>query len=424
MKVSIIGAGYVGIPSGVCYAQFGHDVTIIDKDTAKIEVLRSGKCPLYEDGVESMMLSYRDRLHYETDLTTSSGADIIIIAVGTPSDGDGKANMSYVESVLTELKTIINDRTIVAIKSTVPVGTNKWAREILGKGRVISLPEFLREGTAVSDFINQDRIVCGRIDPSVDEDIIKLYGGKDDGRFLFVSPESSELIKYASNAFLAVRLHYVNELADACEMLGADIDEVTAGMGRDRRIGLHFLNAGPGYGGSCFPKDTRALLDFTYGNMELVSVACHNNVHRQLKIGERIKAYCHENDIHKIAVWGLAFKNNTDDIRESPALNIIDCVMKDQDLDITVYDPAAMDNSKSVLGERCKYAKDMYECADGAELLLVLTEWTDFRDLDWGRMNMSKKTIMDYRGVIDRTVACGLGYDIYTVGVGFAKGEK
>ena len=430
MNISIIGVGYVGLPTGLCLASFGHDVNFVDVNQEKIDMLKEGKSPIYERGIDEYLEENKNRISFSTDFSTVRGSEAVILAVGTPSKLDGSADLSMLFAAANNIRDHINTNTMVAIKSTVPVGTNRNLTEAMkGRGIVVSLPEFLREGTALDDFMRQDRIVVG----CRDYDKIKqtftvmfaqlLTNGYT--KLLVTTPESAEMIKYASNAFLAVRLQYVNELADLCEEVGANIQDVTLGMGMDKRIGKHFLNASCGYGGSCFPKDTRALLKFgNKSGMTLVRETVKNNVKRQLACADRIKAYARNNNIKKIAVWGLAFKNGTDDCRESPALEIVDWLMKDLSLDITVYDPKAMDNAKKALGDNVKYANDMYECTKDKELLVVLTEWRDFGLADLDKLGMASKNIIDYRGVIHRKMALDSGYNIYTVGIGYERGNK
>lgn len=424
MKVCIVGAGYVGLPTGVCLSKYGHSVTILENNPQKLEMLKAGDCPIYEDGLDADGLKC---IEFTDDYGTVYDKDIVILAVGTPSKLDGSADLSQIFGVCDKIKSYLHKGQYLAIKSTVPVGTNRRvAQAIDNRCPVISLPEFLREGTAISDFLNQDRIVVGCDDSSAGDVIDKLYCGRNDTTEMVVTnPESAELIKYASNAFLATKIHFANELADLCEQVGASVKSVTTGMGLDKRIGKHFLNAGCGYGGSCFPKDTRALLKISdKASLSIVKTVVEQNVKRQLKIGDRIKDFAKRANVTKIAFWGLAFKGNTDDVRESPALEIIDWVMKDLGLQISVYDPKAMKNSEPALSGRVRYATDEYDCADGAEMLVVLTEWDDFKKVDLSKLNMTKKLIIDYRGIIDRDNAVSCGYDIFTVGEGLKKGKQ
>lgn len=425
MNVAIIGTGYVGLPTGVGLAELGNNVVCIDMVQSKIDALNAGKITLYEYGLEDLFHKNveKGRLKFTCNMRDGvSNADLVIIAVGTPPHPETHAaDMKYIYAAANELAQYLDGYTVVATKSTVPVGTGDEIEKIIHEQNpsadvdVISLPEFLREGFAVHDFFNPDRIVCGANSERAVDVIRKLYKpfeGKT--QILFVKRRSAETIKYASNAFLAIKIHYINEMADFCEKSGADIAEVAKGMGMDTRIGPRFLNAGPGYGGSCFPKDTMAMAYMAKQNgvdMTLVNTAIIGNVQRKEKIAKRILSVVSDIKNPKIAVLGLAFKDGTDDCRESPAMDIVR-VMLENNADITAYDPKAMENAKLLLGDKIKYAPDMYSAIQDADVLAILTEWEQFKELDLARVAglMRNKNIIDCRNLIDAQKAKELNF--------------
>ena len=431
MKVGIIGTGYVGLPTGVGLAELGNQVVCIDREPKKIEALQAGKITLYEDGLEDLFHKNvkEGRLHFTTSMQEGvSDADLVIIAVGTPPHPVTKeADMKYIHAAATELAEYLTGYTVVATKSTVPVGTGDVVEGLIAKKNpkadfdVVSLPEFLREGFAVHDFFHPNRIVVGANTEkarNVIKELYKPFEGKTN--MLFVKRRSSETIKYASNAFLAIKIHYINEMANFCEKTGADITEVAKGMGLDSRIGNRFLNPGPGYGGSCFPKDTMAMAYMARQNdvdMTLIKAAIDGNTKRKKDMAERILEAVKGIDNPKIAVLGLAFKDGTDDCRESPAMEIVGNLLE-TGADITAYDPKAMETAKLLVGDKITYAADMYEALKGADVLAILTEWGEFKELDLAKAAqlMKHKTIIDCRNLIDTEQAVKNGFRYQGIG--------
>ena len=412
MKVAIIGTGYVGLPTGAGLAKFGHDVTCIDCDREKVEKLRAGKVTLFEEGLEELLKSGLEsgRLTFTEDVAQGvKGAQIVMVAVGTPENPDtGEANLTYLFAAVKQLAQCLEHPTVVAVKSTVPVGTGDEVEKLIretnlgAQAEVISLPEFLREGYAVHDFFHPVRIVVGTESVRARELIRELYAPMTNApRFLFVARRSSEAIKYASNAFLAVKIHYINEMADFCEAAGANIHEVAQGMGLDSRIGPAFLKPGPGYGGSCFPKDTKAIeyMARKLGvELSLIRTAIKGNMKRRENMAQRVLKEVEDIPSPKIAVWGLAFKEGTDDCRESPAVEIVQRLASHH-VDICVYDPQAMTTARRILGDTVRYASDMYSAAQGADVLVILTEWPQFDAADWKRVasELRSRHILDFR---------------------------
>jgi UDPglucose 6-dehydrogenase len=415
MRVAMIGSGYVGLVSGACFADFGHVVTCVDKDAAKIDALRRGVMPIYEPGLETLVeTNVREaRLSFTTDLAKGlEGADAAFIAVGTPSRrGDGHADLSYVYAVAREIAQATAGPLVVVTKSTVPVGTGDEVERILRETRpdgdyaVVSNPEFLREGAAIADFKRPDRIVIGTDDPRAREVMSELYRPLylNQPPLLFTARRTSELIKYAGNAFLAVKITFINEIADLCEMVGADVQEVARGIGLDNRIGSKFLHAGPGYGGSCFPKDTQALAKTAQDAgtpLRIVETVVAVNDQRKRAMAKKVVAACGGSVRGKtIAVLGLTFKPNTDDMREAPSLAII-TALQDQGAIIRAYDPEGMEAAKSMLTD-VSYAPNAYACVEGADALVIVTEWDAFRALDLSRVRSLLKTpvVVDLRNI-------------------------
>ena len=434
MKVGIIGTGYVGLPTGVGLAELGNQVTCIDREPSKINALKSGKITLYERGLEELLhKNVREgRLHFTTSMAEGvKDADLVIIAVGTPPHPVTKeADMKYIHAAATELAEYLTGYTVVATKSTVPVGTGDVVEGLIQKKNptanfdVVSLPEFLREGFAVHDFFHPDRIVVGANTEkakNVIKELYKPFEGKTN--MLFVKRRSSETIKYASNAFLAIKIHYINEMANFCEKTGADINEVAKGMGLDSRIGPRFLNPGPGYGGSCFPKDTMAMSYMARQNgveMTLINAAIEGNLQRKKQMARRILTAVEGIENPKISVLGLAFKDGTDDCRESPAMEIVGELIN-RGANITAYDPKAMETAKLLVGDKINYAEDMYSTLKDADVLAILTEWGEFKSLDLNKAAdlMRHKKIVDCRNLIDGKQAKDLGLDYQ--GIGFLK---
>lgn len=429
MNIAIIGTGYVGLPTGVGLAELGHNVACIDREESKIQALNNGKITLYEDGLEELFHKNvkEKRLKFTTSMKEAvEEADVVMIAVGTPPHPVTKeADMKYIHAAATELAPYLKAYTVIATKSTVPVGTGDDIESLISKKNpqaefdVVSLPEFLREGFAVYDFFNPDRIIAGTNNKRAKVVIEKMYE-KFKNKIVFVSRRSSETIKYASNSFLAIKVHFINEMADFCEKSGADILEVAKGMGLDTRIGNRFLNPGPGYGGSCFPKDTLAMSFMARQNevnLSLVNAAIKGNEDRKEKIALRIVEKIKDDKNAKIAILGLAFKDGTDDCRESPAIEII-LKLLEKNLNITAYDPKAMDIAKEILKDKISYAKNMYECIENADILVLLTEWKEFKELDLKKAKklMKGKNILDFRNLLDKDKAIEAGF-VYS-GVG------
>lgn len=431
MKVAIIGTGYVGLPTGVGLAELGNNVVCIDKIEEKINSLKAGKVTIYEDGMEDLFQKNvaSGRLQFTTSMAEGvKGADVVLIAVGTPPHPVTKeADMKYIHAAATELARYLDGYTVVATKSTVPVGTGDDVEEIIRKTNpsadfdVVSLPEFLREGFAVHDFFNPDRIVIGANSQKARDVLLKLYKpfeGKT--KFLLVNRKSSEAIKYASNAFLAMKIHYINEMADFCEKSGADVKEVAQGMGLDSRIGAKFLNPGPGYGGSCFPKDTNAMAQMgkKYGvHLSLIETTIEQNDLRKEKMGLRAIEMVKNNPQARIAVLGLAFKGGTDDCRESPAMQILQEILK-HNSNVCVFDPKAMSNAKAILGDKVSYANSALDACQNAELVVILTEWEEFRALDLVQLKkiMKSPNILDLRNMLDAQRAQDLGFVYSCIG--------
>ena len=431
MKIGIIGTGYVGLPTGVGLAELGNKVVCVDNDKEKIDVLKAGKLPIYEDGLAEMFDKNikSGNLIFTTSMRKAvSGADVVLIAVGTPPHPvTHEADMKYIYAAATELAEYLTDYTVVATKSTVPVGTGDNVEQLIrsknpaARFDVISLPEFLREGFAIHDFFNPDRIVVGTNSEKAAEVIRELYKPfADKTEMLFVSRRSSETIKYASNAFLAMKIHYINEIADFCEKSGADVAEVAKGMGLDNRIGNKFLNAGLGFGGSCFPKDTMAMAYM--GRMvgtpiELIETTIAGNNKRKERMAERVLKAVKEIPHAKIAVWGLAFKNGTDDCRQSPSMDVIGFLLQHK-ADITAYDPKAMGTACQILGDKIAYADDMYAAAKDADVLVILTEWKQFAEVDLKMLSqiMNHKKILDFRNMLNPEEVLKQGFEYQCIG--------
>lgn len=431
MKIGIIGTGYVGLPTGVGLAELGNDVICIDREQSKIDALNNGKLTIYEDGLEELFKKNvaAGRIKFTTSMKEGvENADLVMIAVGTPPHPITKeADMKYIHAAATELAEYLQGYTVIATKSTVPVGTGDDVETLIRKKNpqadfdVVSLPEFLREGFAVHDFFHPDRIVVGANSEraaNVIKELYKPFEGKTN--MLFVKRRSSETIKYASNAFLAIKIHYINEMANFCEKAGADIYEVAKGMGLDSRIGNKFLNPGPGYGGSCFPKDTNAMAYMgrrSGVDLSLIEAAIKGNDARKVEMAERILDAVKDIENPEIAVLGLAFKGGTDDCRESPAMQIIGELIN-KNAKIKAYDPKAMENAALLVGDKISYAADMYEAARAADVLVILTEWEDFRSLDLSRLKgmMRHARIVDLRDIFDPQEAHNAGFEYTCIG--------
>ncbi|MFN3636369.1 MAG: UDP-glucose dehydrogenase family protein, partial [Rhizobium rhizophilum] len=397
MRIVMIGSGYVGLVSGACLADFGHEVICVDKSTEKVEALERGEVPIFEPGLEAIIAHNRasGRLSFSLDLAGPvANADVVFIAVGTPSRrGDGHADLTYVYAAAREIAAAVTGFTVVVTKSTVPVGTGDEIERIFREEfpekdiAVVSNPEFLREGAAITDFKRPDRIVIGTSEERATELMREVYRPLylNEAPLYFCERRTSELIKYAANAFLAMKITFINEIADLCEHIGADVQKVAKGIGMDKRIGDKFLHAGPGYGGSCFPKDTLALVKTAqdYGSpMRLIETTVAINDTRKRAMGRKVIAAC-DGTVRgkKIAVLGLTFKPNTDDMRDAPAITIVQALL-DGGADVHVFDPEGMEAAKAVLGP-VTYGKNPYEIATDAEAIVVVTEWDEFRALDF-----------------------------------------
>jgi UDPglucose 6-dehydrogenase len=432
MRVAMIGTGYVGLVSGACFADFGHTVTCIDKDAAKIERLRAGGIPIYEPGLEQLVASNvrAGRLFFATEAAQAvREADAVFIAVGTPSRrGDGYADLSYVYAAAEEVAGLVEGFTVVVTKSTVPVGTGDEIESIFGRVRpdadvaVVSNPEFLREGAAIEDFKRPDRVVVGTLDDRAQEVMRELYRPLylNETPMLFTSRRTSELIKYAANAFLALKITYINEMADLCEAVGADVQQVARGIGLDGRIGGKFLHAGPGYGGSCFPKDTIALVRTARDAgtpVELVETTVKVNDERKRAMARKVvKALSGDVKGKTVGVLGLTFKPNTDDMRDAPSLAIIPALL-DRGATVQAFDPEGMGEARGLL-EGVAFKDDPYAVAAGADALVIVTEWDQFRALDLDRIKLLMKApvLVDLRNIYKPDDMAARGFTYTSVG--------
>lgn len=432
MKIAIVGSGYVGLVTGVCLADFGHDVVCIDKDQRKIAALEQGEIPIYEPGLSDLVASNvaAGRLTFTTNLASAvPGADVVFIAVGTPSRrGDGHADLSFVYAVAREVAASVSGFTVVATKSTVPVGTGDEVAHIIATTNphadvaVVSNPEFLREGAAIDDFKRPDRIVVGIDDERARAVMTEVYRPLylNQAPLMFTNRRTAELIKYAANAFLAMKITFINEIADLCEAAGGNVQEVARGMGLDNRIGSKFLHAGPGYGGSCFPKDTLALVKIAqdFGSpMRLVETTVSINDQRKRAMSRKVIAACGGDVRGKtIGVLGLTFKPNTDDMREAPSIDIIQGLL-DKGANVVAYDPQGMAPAREMM-DKVSFAKGAYEVASGADALVLITEWNEFRSLDLNRLRETMKTpiLVDLRNVYSHSEASKHGFAYYSVG--------
>ncbi|MGN6471848.1 MAG: UDP-glucose dehydrogenase family protein [Rhizobiaceae bacterium] len=432
MRIAMIGSGYVGLVSGACFADFGHDVVCVDLDEMKIEKLRQGIIPIYEPGLDRLVADNvaAGRLSFTTDLAEAVGnSEVVFIAVGTPSRrGDGHADLSYVYSASASIAKAVRDFTVVVTKSTVPVGTGDEVERIIRETNadadvaVVSNPEFLREGAAIEDFKRPDRIVVGTEDERARAVMSRVYRPLylNQSPIVFTNRRTAETIKYAANAFLAMKITFINEMADFCEKAGADVQDVARGIGLDKRIGAKFLNAGPGYGGSCFPKDTMALVKTAqdFGTpIRLIETAVAVNDQRKRAMGRKVIALCGGNVRGKtIGVLGLTFKPNTDDMREAPSIAVVQALV-DAGARIRAYDPQGMKAATGLLPP-IEYARSAYEAADGADCLVIITEWNEFRSLDLKRLKKSMKTpaLVDLRNIYKRAEIESQGFLYESVG--------
>lgn len=436
MKIAVVGTGYVGLVTGTCFAETGNKVTCIDIDQKKVDKLNQGEITIYEPGLEKIFLRNlkESRLKFTTDLAEGvRDAVIIFLALPTPPGEGGAADLRYVLGVATELGKLLTDYKVIVDKSTVPVGTAEKVQEAIavnykGEFDVVSNPEFLREGVAVDDFMKPDRVVVGTRSERARKVMSDLYAPfvRQGNPVIFMDEKSAELTKYAANSFLATKISFMNEIAQLCERLGADVDMVRRGIGSDERIGKRFLFPGIGYGGSCFPKDVQALIisseEVKYDFKILKAVERVNNL-QKLDLVPKIKAFFNGDLSGKhFALWGLAFKPNTDDIREAPALYLIDALLE-AGATVTAFDPEAMNNVRKAIGDKISYAESQYSALTGADALLIATEWSEFRTPDFDLINSSlkNKVIFDGRNLFDVKYISDLGYHYESIGRPIAK---
>ena len=436
MEIAIIGTGYVGLVSGACFAEMGAKVTCVDINLQKIEKLKSGIIPIYEPELDELVIknTKAERLYFTTDIKECiDRVDIIFIAVGTPQDEDGSADMQYVLETARTIGMYMNKHLLVATKSTVPVGTAKKIRETiqseLSKRNltlefdVASNPEFLKEGNAIDDFMKPDRVVIGVDSEKAKEMMSRLYKPVmlNNFRVIFMDIPSAEMTKYASNAMLATRISFMNDIANLCELVGADVSMVRKGIGSDTRIGNKFLYPGCGYGGSCFPKDVKALIktaeDNNYEMKVLKSVDKVNNIQKEILFKKFTSYFSGDIKGKKVAIWGLSFKPETDDMREAPSLVLINSLLENG-CEVNVFDPVAMDEAKRILGDNVIYSKDIYEAADDADAVFLVTEWKEFRIVSWNVIHKVMKTpiVIDGRNIYDYAELKAAGIDYLSIG--------
>ena len=428
MKIAVVGTGYVGLVTGTCLAETGNQVICVDINEKKVEMMKNGQVPIYEPGLEMLFNRNinQNRLKFTTNLADAiADAKIIFLALPTPPGGDGAADLSYVLGAAKDIAKLIKEYKVIVTKSTVPVGTADKVTAIMKQHTgvefaVVSNPEFLREGVAVDDFMKPDRVVIGTMDERARKLMAELYSPyvRQGNPIVFMDERSSELTKYAANSFLATKISFMNEIANLCERVGADVDMVRRGIGADDRIGRRFLFSGIGYGGSCFPKDVQALAksaeENEYDFKILNSVMKVNEIQKKLLV-EKVKKYFKgDTKGKKFAVWGLAFKPETDDIREAPSLYVIDELLK-EGASVVAFDPEAMNNVKALLGDKISYAENQYDALKDADALLIVTEWSVFRtpDFDLLENQLKNKVIFDGRNLYDlqKMIDCGFYYN-------------
>jgi UDPglucose 6-dehydrogenase len=436
MKIAVVGTGYVGLVTGTCFAETGVSVTCVDVDSGKIQQLKNGSVPIYEPGLSLMIKRNieKGRLHFTTEIKDGiAGSEAVFIAVGTPPGEDGSADLQHVVKVASEIGRSISDYLVVVTKSTVPVGTSEIVRGVIQKELdkrktkiafdMASNPEFLKEGSAVEDFLKPERIVIGTNTEKAAEIMRKLYMPflLNNHPIYYMDIASAEITKYAANAMLATRISFINEIANLCDILGADVNQVRKGIGSDSRIGSKFIYPGTGYGGSCFPKDVKALIktadDHGY-DLNVVKAVEKANNYQKIVLFKKIKRHFHDNLISRtLSIWGLAFKPHTDDIREASAIILIEMLLKES-VTVKVYDPAAMQEAEKLFGDRIIYASDQYEALIGSDALVLMTEWPEFRIPDFGMIAkvMKEKTIFDGRNIYDPSEIKQAGFAYYGIG--------
>jgi len=431
MKIAVVGTGYVGLVTGTCFAETGNKVVCVDIDQAKVDKLNSGEITIYEPGLEKLFLRNikEERLRFTTSLASVvEDVEMIFLALPTPPGADGAADLKYVLGVADELGKLIKDYKVIVNKSTVPVGTADKVRAAIannykGEFDMVSNPEFLREGVAVEDFMKPDRVVIGTTSERAKKLMSELYAPyvRQGNPIIFMDERSSELTKYAANSFLAMKISFMNEIAQLCEKMGADVDMVRKGIGSDERIGKRFLFSGIGYGGSCFPKDVQALIksatEYSY-DFKILKAVEQVNAKQKVHLVEKVKSFYQGNLQGKhFALWGLSFKPNTDDIREAPALSMVKALLQ-AGATITAYDPEAMSNAQQELGNIINYAQSQYQALEGADALLIATEWSEFRTPDFDRINqlLPSKVIFDGRNLFEVAKLQQLGYQYISIG--------
>lgn len=431
MNIAVIGTGYVGLVSGTCFAETGNNVICVDIDQGKVEKLSSGQITIFEPGLEVIFKRNlkEGRLHFTTDLAQAvENSQVIFLALPTPPGEDGSADLSYVLNVARQLGGIMTDYRVIVDKSTVPVGTADLVKAAVsenykGEFDVVSNPEFLREGVAVEDFMKPDRVVIGSESKRAEELMDELYAPfvRQGNPVLHMDTRSAELTKYAANSFLATKISFMNEISRLCELLGANVDMVRKGIGSDDRIGKRFLFPGIGYGGSCFPKDVKALIHSAASvayDFKILNAVEEVNASQKKVIVEKIDRHYSGNLAGKTAaLWGLAFKPNTDDIREAPALEIIEALVN-RGVKINAYDPEAMPNVKGVIGDKIRYFENAYQATEGADFLIIATEWPEFRTPDFAKLeiNLAEKVVFDGRNVFEPETMRRHGYAYYSIG--------
>jgi UDPglucose 6-dehydrogenase len=430
MKIAVVGTGYVGLVAGTCFAETGNDVICVDIDEAKISALKQGKVPIYEPGLEEMIRRNADdrRLSFTTDVAAAvRKSEVIFIAVGTPQGRNGNANLEYVRATARTIAKAMNGRKIIVTKSTVPVGTVDEIRALIRAGTkhsfaVLSNPEFMKEGAAVDDFMKPDRVVLGGDDFKAIEKLKELYEPfvRTGNPIMVMDARSAEMSKYAANAMLATKISFINEVACLCEKVGADVGEVRRAISMDRRIGPYFIFPGTGYGGSCFPKDVRAMIGMGEKKVEMALLRAVEKVNEKQKrlLVEKVSRFFGAKLSGKIfAIWGLAFKPRTDDMRDAPSIAVINALLK-AGAKVQAFDPEAMLEARKIFGDRIRYAEHNYEALEGAAALLILTEWNEFRRPDFARMRqmLANPVIFDGRNIYDPRDLVKLGFKYFPIG--------
>ena len=430
MKIAVIGTGYVGLVAGACLAENGNDVVCVDKDAAKVRALQRGRIPIYEPGLEEMVRRNRSekRLTFTTDLPKGvRNSQIVFIAVGTPTGEDGSADLRHVLEVARQIGKAMNGYKVIVDKSTVPVGTSEKVREVVQKETshpfsVVSNPEFLKQGAAIEDFMKPDRVVIGAEDQRAAQIMKELYAPftRTGAPIMMMDCASAELCKYAANAMLATRISFMNEVANVCELVGADVDQVRRGVASDRRIGAAFLFPGVGYGGSCFPKDVKAMMKFASAksyDFEILRAVENVNERQKVRLVAKMKQHFGSLKGKRIGIWGLAFKPKTDDMREAPVVPLIQALLE-AGASVAAFDPEAMKIARGIFGNRVDFKEKSYDVLAGADALALVTEWHEFREPDWTRIKKLMKTpvVFDGRNIYNPDHLRGLGFTYHAMG--------